>query len=103
MRQSKFYMCTDDTALEHIEKDSGMSMNIETLQSPQDANKEELLENLLKPDNTGCAHTKKMLKNPEFFSIRQELIKDFLTAFYKTLWDTESPLRGKLMLESLNG
>lgn len=57
----------------------------------------------MKPDNIGCSHTKKMVKNPEFFSIRPELIKDFLTSFYRNLWDKNSSYRDKLLLESLNG
>lgn len=80
-------MCTDDTAVEHIEKDSGMSMNMEILRNPQPGNQELLMDLLMKPDNIGCSHVKKLVRNPEFFSIRVDLVKQFLRAFFSILWD----------------
>lgn len=103
MRPEKFYMCTDDTALAHLEKESGISVNIEILRNPQPANQKDLLEMLLRPDNMGGTHFKKMLRNPEHFSVRPALITTFLSVFFKLLWDRENPIREKLFLDSFVG
>jgi hypothetical protein len=34
MKQPKFYMCTDDDALDHIEKELGITLSIESLRTP---------------------------------------------------------------------
>lgn len=103
MKQSKFYMCTDDEALEHLEADSGLQVTIDTVRNPTEADKKDLLGFLLKPENTGCSHLKRMLRMPDFYSIRLELLKMLLTAYYKILWDKENPLRERLLLERLVG
>lgn len=103
MKQEKFYMCTDDEALNHLEADSGLEVNIETLRDPPEANKKDLMTYLLKPENTGCAHIKRMLRMPDFYSLRLELVQMFLTAFYKVLWDHSSELRNRIKLDRLVG
>ena len=70
MKQEKFYMCTDDEALNHLEADSGLEINIDMLRTPPEANKKDIIEFLMKPENTGDAHIKRMLRMPDFYSIR---------------------------------
>jgi hypothetical protein len=36
MKQPKFYMCTDDSAIDHIEKELGISMSLDGLRNPID-------------------------------------------------------------------
>ena len=64
MRPEKFYMCMDDSALDHLEKDMGMGISIETLRNPKPANQKDLLNYLVKPDNNGDLHLKRLLKSP---------------------------------------
>lgn len=103
MKQEKFYMCTDDDALDHLEADSGLQVTIDMLRSPPEANKKDLLQFLMKPDNTGCSHIKRMLKMPDFYSIRLEIVQMFLSSYFSVLWDRENPLRARLLLERLVG
>lgn len=103
MKQEKFYMCTDDGAIEHLEADSGLEVNIDLLRNPPEANKKDLLSFLMKPENTGCAHIKRMLRMPDFYSIRLEIVQMFLTSFYKVLWNGDSSLKGRLRLDRLVG
>jgi len=44
-----------------------------------------------------------MLKAPDNYGIRPEIIKMFLKSFYKTLWDPSNPLSEKLILDNLVG
>lgn len=44
-----------------------------------------------------------MVRNPEFFSLRVDLVKMFIKAFYTIMWDKTNPLREKLILDSLAG
>jgi len=62
MRPEKFYMCIDDVALDHLEKDMGLSITIETLKNPKPANQKDLINYLIKPDNNGDIHLKRLLK-----------------------------------------
>ena len=63
----------------------------------------ELTNFILKPENNGDLHIKMMLKYPEQFAIRIEIVNMFLTSFYKLLWNKEDELSKKLELEILNG
>lgn len=113
MTHPYFTMCTDDSALNHLELESGVQINIEILRKPPEANKEELLRYLISPENVGCTHLKKILKNPEYYSIRKELIQSLITAFYEILWDKNNSstaessanrnLQKKLKLDGLVG
>lgn len=44
-----------------------------------------------------------MMKNPQEYSIRGELVQMFIVAFFKILWDPHNKLREKLTLDSLVG
>ncbi len=63
----------------------------------------ELFKLITKPENIGDLHLKMMLKYPEQFAIRKELVIMFLTSFYKLLWNKEDELSMKLDLEVLTG
>jgi hypothetical protein len=61
----------------------------------------ELIKALLKPDNIGDLHLKMMIKYPDQFAIRKEIIEMFIISFYKILWNKESDLSSKLELDVL--
>lgn len=63
----------------------------------------DLMRVLLKPENTGCFHIKSMLKNPDNYNIRVEIIEMFLKSYYKTYWDKSNPLIEKFILDGLVG
>ena len=51
----------------------------------------------------GDLHLKMLLKYPEQFAIRKDIVIMFLTSFYKILWNKEDELNKKLELEVLTG
>jgi hypothetical protein len=51
---------------------------------------------ITKAENIGDLHIKMMLKYPEQFAIRKEIVEMFLISFYKILWNKESDLTRKL-------
>jgi Glu-tRNA(Gln) amidotransferase subunit E-like FAD-binding protein len=61
----------------------------------------ELVKSLIKPDNIGDLHLKMMIKYPDQFAIRKEIIEMFMSTFYKILWNKETDLANKLELEVL--
>lgn len=63
----------------------------------------ELFNLITKPENIGDLHLKMLLKYPEQFSIRRDIVTLFLKSFYKTLWNKEDGLSQKLELEVLTG
>lgn len=44
-----------------------------------------------------------MLKAPDNYGIRPEIIKMFIKSYYKVLWDQSNPLSEKLILDNLVG
>ena len=44
-----------------------------------------------------------MLRNPEFYSIDPNIVKWFLHAFYRIMWDKNNQIRSKLFLDLLQG
>lgn len=67
-------MCTDDAAIDHIEKELGITTSIEILKNPIEQMKLDLMRVLVKPENTGCFHLKSILKFPDNYNIRPELV-----------------------------
>jgi len=63
----------------------------------------DLFKSILKPENIGDLHLKMMMKYPQQFSIRKEIVDMFLTSFYKLLWNKQNSLSSKLELEILTG
>ena len=101
MQHNTFYMCTDDMAVSHLEKE----MQIEGLNlfNPRTQIINELSELIIKPENIGDLHIKMMLKYPEQFSIRKEIVEMFLRSFYKILWNKNNELSSKIELDILSG
>lgn len=96
-------MCTDDDALDHIEKELGISISLDGLKNPIDQVKIDLLRVLMKPENTGCFHIKNLLKFPENYNVRVEIVHMFLKILYRTLWDKNNLLSEKIILDGLVG
>ena len=44
-----------------------------------------------------------LMKYPQQFSIRREIVDMFITSFFKLLWNKQNPLSSKLELEILTG
>jgi len=101
MKPGKFIMCTDDFAVNHIEKE----LNIEGLNilNPRQSLINDILKAAIKPENIGDLHLKMMLKYPKQFSIRKEMVEMFLISFYKVLWNKELEFSNKLELIVLTG
>lgn len=101
MAQAKFYMCSDDSAVNHVEKE----LNIEGLniQNPKGFMQNDLYKALVEPENIGDLHIKMMAKYPQQFSVRKELVGLFLRSFYKVLWNKQDDLYLKLELDVLTG
>jgi hypothetical protein len=101
MKHPSFVMCTDDFALNHLERElavEGLNLN-----NPRPQIQEEALEALTKPENVGDNHLKMLLKYYEKYSINPELVKLFLKSYFKLLWDKQNELSNKLKLEVLVG
>jgi hypothetical protein len=101
MRQDIFYMCTDENALHHLEKEVGVEgVNII---NPRPQLRDELLKVIAKPDNVGCLHTRMLLKYKDLYQSKAELVQMTIKAFYKILWDVQNPLSKRLKLGILMG
>lgn len=57
----------------------------------------------MKPENTGCFHIKNLLKFPENYNVRIEIVHMFLKILYRTLWDKNNLLSEKIILDGLVG
>lgn len=73
------------------------------IQNPKGYLQKDLLQVLVKPENIGDLHLKMMVKYPQQFSIRKELVEMYLRSFYKILWNKDNELYQKLELEVLLG
>merc|ERR1711871_247089 len=100
--ERKFYMCTDEQAVDSLQKALKME-DISLTTAPTRMEPKELLEKLAAPENIGDAHLRYMAKYPEKYNIRPELIKMFFNAFYKVLWNADSAQKSDLKLEVLKG
>ena len=58
---------------------------------------------LLKPENTGCMHLKSILKNPESYDMRLDLIRYFIRSFFNVLWNKQIDLHNRIMLDIMAG
>ncbi|CAD8205919.1 unnamed protein product [Paramecium octaurelia] len=103
MKQEGFYMCTDDDALKHLEKELGMTLTVDALIDPPNSLKNDLLTSLLKSENTGCMHLKSILKNPESYDMRPELAGYLIRSYFTILWNKSNPLHHRLILEVMAG
>jgi len=55
------------------------------------------------PNFVGNDHIKFMLENPASYSVRKELVQQFIHSFFDILWNTYDPLREKLRVQVLPG
>lgn len=95
-----FYMCTDDNAINHIEKE----LQIEGLNiiNPRENIKNDLFNLITESENIGDLHIRLMLKYPEKYGIRKDLIIMFLNSFYKLYWNNKN-IKDKMELDILTG
>ncbi|MCF6276541.1 MAG: hypothetical protein L3J07_01685 [Candidatus Magasanikbacteria bacterium] len=86
----KFYMHTDTHAIENLMKSMSLDMSlsdiISMIQNPVSNLRENLLNALMQADNVGCGHIKLMMKNPEEYGVRKELVQAVVRSFYELLW-----------------
>jgi len=101
MTTTFFYMCTDDSALNHLQEE--IEVEGLNLRRPRKQIQNDTLQALLEPDNEGDLHIKMLLRYPDMYGIDVELVKMFLRAFYKVLWDSTNPFSEKLILDVLIG
>jgi hypothetical protein len=59
---------------------------------------DDVLKALVTSNGTGCPFLKLVLENPSDYNIRPQLLDEFLTHIYRTMWDTLEPLRKKIRL-----
>ena len=100
MQAPRFYMCTDDDSVLHMGKQIGAQLDII---SPRQDFLKDLLKIVALPRNVGDSHFKLMLEYPQLYSIRAEVVRHFITAFYSLLWDTTSHLHKLLEIDVLSG
>lgn len=95
-----FYMCTDESAIKHIGKQIGADFNIG---KPRRELVEELLKVVSNVGNIGDSHLRLMIEYPQMYSIKPEVVKHLITAFYEILWNNEKGLEKLLKVEVLEG
>ncbi len=104
MKPDFFSSCTDFNAVFELEKE----MRIEgfNILRPRTNLIDPLLKIIASYKNLGDAHLRLLLKYPELYGIRKELVEDFIRVFYKTLWDNKGDneiYSSKINLDILNG
>jgi len=84
MDQEEFVMCTDDQSLSHMQRE--LSIEGIDLENPQTRYEDQIRGVFTEPDNVGDMHLRMMLRYPDMYAIRPEVIQYFITAYYNTLW-----------------
>jgi len=97
----KFYHCTDDAAVSHMEKQ--LAVEGLDLTAPAEQMRKNVLSILSDPSNVGDSHIRLMLKNPKWYFVGDHLTPMVLKAFYSVMWDKSNPFREKLKLDVLVG
>lgn len=101
MEHEQLYWCTDDQAVDHIEKtidEYGID-----IQSPRSDIQDSIVQIISEPNNIGDVHFKTLLNQYQKLNIRKALIQIFIQVYYRMLWDKSEPYSGKLKLEQLVG
>lgn len=105
MLPETFSMCTDYNSILQMERD--MEYEGLNIKKPRAGIMEKLKEQIILPENTGDSHLRLMLKYPDLYGIRKDLVEDFIKVFYETLWADEgaenSVYSSKLNLDILKG
>lgn len=99
MVPNKFYHCTDDEAVTHLEKELNSQID---LTNPRH-HAEDILEAIISPQNNGDLHFKSLLTDPEKYNIEARIVEHTLQAFYTLYWDREFEFNSKLELEIFPG
>lgn len=100
MDSEYFYMCTDESAVKHMAKQVGIDLNIE---KPRNEVINDLLKVVSNTGNIGDSHLRLMIEYPQMYSIRPEVVKYLITAFFEVLWNKEKGLEKLLKVEVLEG
>jgi len=88
----RFYMHTDERALEFLRDDPRFAEAIAdrgidgVLRHPPRALEPLLLEELTRPDHVGCGHLRLVLSHPQQYAVRPELTRALLRAVLRRLW-----------------
>ena len=85
MDQEEFVMCTDDQAVSHLQRE--LSIEGLDIENPQPRYEDQIRAGLIEPDNVGDIHLRMMLRYPDMYAIRPEVVQYFITAFYNVLWE----------------
>lgn len=93
MKQSTFYLATDDMAVAHISKELDV-IGLDMI-SPRTAYQEDILSIITEQENIGDLHIKAMLADPTSYSLNSTIIEYFLRSFFTVLWN-EDELSEKL-------
>ena len=102
----RFYMHTDDHALDHLIgalRDDAVTGPVVSsidhpnawrtfLAAPPESVRERVLELLLDPNNVGCGHLKLMLLHPDLYGVRPTLVPEFLRAWFHLRWSGATDL-----------
>ena len=97
---NKLYFCTDEEAINRIEN----ILLIEGLnfKNPRKNFLNDLYNNIIDPENLGDLHFRLMLKFPEKYGIRKELIEDFLKSLFEIYWE-DKDLKNNIEVDILKG
>jgi len=97
---NKIYFCTDEEAINRIEN----ILLIEGLnfKNPRKNFLPDLYNNIIDPENLGDLHLRLMLKFPEKYGIRKELIENYLQSLFEIYWE-DKKLKKQIEIEILNG
>lgn len=97
---NKLYFCTDEEAINRIEN----ILLIEGLnfKNPRKNFLNDLYNNIIDPENLGDLHLRLMLKFPEKYGIRKELIEDFLKSLFEIYWE-DKELKNNIEVDILKG
>ena len=103
MVPEKFYHCTDDEAISHLEKELNSQVDIEN-PNPQSL-EGEILEAITSPNNNGDLHFKSLLLAPDEYNISHEshVLDYVIQTFYAFIWDENFEFHDKLKLEIFPG
>ncbi|KAL8435278.1 hypothetical protein Efla_002533 [Eimeria flavescens] len=97
----KFYHCTDDEAVEHME--SYLGLEGLDLFSPDPPTQAEVSKALEQPRNVGDVHFRSMMKNPGWYHVEKGVSVAVMKAFFSLLWDAENPNQPRMQLDVLPG
>ena len=100
LNNNKLYFCTDEEAINRIEN----ILLIEGLnfKNPRKNFLNDLYNNIIDPENLGDLHLRLMLKFPEKYGIRKELIEDFIKSLFEIYWE-DKKLKNQIEVDVLKG